>query len=145
MCVSGAVSGSDQQVQAGCHTGGGATSHSSPPDQLGAPPRGKGNTGRELMRWRDEHRCGAGGQGVDDQPLPTEYRHPGNDRRRTALAAVAGERGLRRGQVVLAWLTGSQPSLTPIVGVSSVEQVDQAWTGATTRLTEQELAALNAA
>ena len=81
----------------------------------------------------------------DDRPLSAEYRHPGNDRRRSALAAVAEARGLRRGQVVLAWLTGSRPSLTPIVGVSTVEQVDQAWTGVTTPLTEQEMAVLNAA
>ena len=81
----------------------------------------------------------------DDRPLPAEYQHYGNDRRRAALAAVAAARGLRLGQVVLAWLTGSQPSLTPIVGVSTVEQVDQAWTGVTTRLTEDEMVVLNTA
>jgi aryl-alcohol dehydrogenase-like predicted oxidoreductase len=81
----------------------------------------------------------------DDRPLAPEYVHIGNERRRAALTAVAKARGLRPGQVVLAWLTSSRPSLTPIVGVSSVEQLEQAWAGVTTRLTNDELARLDAA
>jgi aryl-alcohol dehydrogenase-like predicted oxidoreductase len=81
----------------------------------------------------------------DDRPLPPEYRHIGNERRRAALAAVAGARGLRPGQVVLAWLASGRPALTPIVGVSTVDQVEQAWAGAATRLADDELAVLDAA
>jgi aryl-alcohol dehydrogenase-like predicted oxidoreductase len=81
----------------------------------------------------------------DDRPLPPEYLHIGNDRRRVALAAVAAARGLRPGQVVLAWLTSSHPPLTPIVGVSTVDQVEQAWAGVTTQLTEDEMAVLDTA
>jgi len=33
--------------------------------------------------------------------------------------------------------------LTPIVGVSTVEQLEQAWRGATTHLTPEETAALD--
>lgn len=80
-----------------------------------------------------------------DRPLSGEYRHDGNARRRVALEEVAHGRGLRPGQVVLAWLASGRPALTPIVGVSSVEQVEQAWAGATTNLTDQELASLNGA
>ncbi len=80
-----------------------------------------------------------------DRPLSPEYVHPGNDRRREALCAVASARGLRPGQVVLAWLTGGDPPLTPIVGVSTVDQVEQAWAGATTVLTEKERARLDRA
>lgn len=81
----------------------------------------------------------------DDRPLPPEYVHVGNDRRRAALTAVANARRLTPGQVVLAWLTSSRPSLTPIVGVSTVHQVEQAWEGVTTRLTDEEMTILNTA
>lgn len=78
----------------------------------------------------------------DDRPLEPEYRHPGTDRRRTALARVAAARGLRPGQVVLAWLASQSPALRPIVGVSSVDQVEQAVAGAATVLEADELTAL---
>jgi aryl-alcohol dehydrogenase-like predicted oxidoreductase len=81
----------------------------------------------------------------DDRPLPPEYRHVGNDRRRVALAAVAKARELSSGQTVLAWLACSRPPLTPIVGVSTVDQVEQAWAGVSTRLTDDEMAVLDAA
>lgn len=81
----------------------------------------------------------------DDRPLPPEYLHSGNERRRAALSAVAKARGLRPGQIVLAWLTCCRPPLTPIVGVSTVDQVEQAWVGVTTRLTEDEMAVLDTA
>ena len=62
-----------------------------------------------------------------------------------ALTRVATARGLRSGQVVLAWLASGSPALTPIVGASSVKQVEQAVVGASTILTEDELAALDGA
>lgn len=81
----------------------------------------------------------------EDRPLSPEYVHPGNERRRVALDAVASGRGLRRGQVVLAWLASGRPPLVPIVGVSRVEHLEQAWQGVTTRLTDEELATLDGA
>lgn len=81
----------------------------------------------------------------DDRPLSPEYQHVGNERRRAALTAVADERGLKPGQVVLAWLASGRPQLTPIVGASTVEQVEEAVAGATTVLTEGEKALLDAA
>ncbi len=86
-----------------------------------------------------------GGYDRADRPLPPEYRHVGNEHRRVRLGQVAERRGLRAGQVVLAWLTSGRPALTPVVGVSTVDQVEQAWTGATTRLTADEMAVLDAA
>jgi aryl-alcohol dehydrogenase-like predicted oxidoreductase len=80
-----------------------------------------------------------------DRPLSAEYRHAGNQRRHTALTAVARERGLRPGQVVLAWLASGQPRLVPIVGVSTVEQLEQAWSGVNTTLTEDEMSTLDTA
>lgn len=79
----------------------------------------------------------------NDRALEAEYRHPGTERRLAALTRVAAARGLRPGQVVLAWLASGSPALTPIVGVSSVEQVEQAVVGASTILTEDELAELD--
>ena len=81
----------------------------------------------------------------DDRPLSAEYDHVGTDRRRAALASVAASRELLLGQVVLAWLTSSRPALTPIVGVSTIDQVEQAWAGVTTRLTEDEMSLLDTA
>ncbi|GAA2346209.1 aldo/keto reductase [Streptomyces cuspidosporus] len=69
-----------------------------------------------------------------DRPLPDAYDHPGTSRRLAALDTVAGELGVSRNQVVLAWLTGGQPAITPIVGVSDVEQLDEALAGARLRL-----------
>ncbi|MEV6889539.1 aldo/keto reductase [Kribbella sp. NPDC051137] len=81
----------------------------------------------------------------DDRPFETEYLHPGTERRLAALNRVASARGLRPGQVVLAWLASGTPTLTPIVGVSSVGQLEEAVVGACTILTEDELAALEGA
>lgn len=80
-----------------------------------------------------------------DRPLSEEYRHIGNERRLDALADVAAARGLTRGQVALAWLTGGAPALVPIIGGSSLEQLDHAWAGATTVLSAEERALLDAA
>lgn len=78
-----------------------------------------------------------------DRPVTPAYRHIGNEHRRDKLDRVAAGRGLRAGQVVLAWLRSSRPALTPVVGVSSIAQLDQAWTGATTELTTEEIAVLD--
>lgn len=77
----------------------------------------------------------------NDRPLEPEYRHPGTDQLRAALTRVADARGLRPGQVVLAWLASGSPALTPIGGVSSVEQLEQA-VAASTVFTADELAIL---
>lgn len=69
-----------------------------------------------------------------DRPLSAEYSFAGNERRTAVLNEVARERGLLPSQIVLAWLTGGDPGLTPIVGVSSPEQLDQVWQGVTTEL-----------
>lgn len=86
--------------------------------------------------------------GAYDRPDRTwgpEYDHPGNARRLAALDEVAAARGLTRGQVVLSWLTGGSPHLVPIIGGSTVGQLELAWEGATTELTSEERARLDAA
>jgi aryl-alcohol dehydrogenase-like predicted oxidoreductase len=61
-----------------------------------------------------------------ERPFPEVYEHPGNARRLAVLGEVAGELGVTRNQVVLAWLLGGDPAISPIVGVSTSEQIDEA-------------------
>lgn len=60
----------------------------------------------------------------DDRPFPEAYDHRGTDRRLAALSAVADRLGATRSQVVLAWLLAAD--IRPIVGVSSISQLDEA-------------------
>ena len=64
----------------------------------------------------------------DDRPFPDEYDHSGTTRRLAALTEVAAELGATRGQIVLAWLLHSSPSIRPILGVSSLAQLEEALT-----------------
>jgi aryl-alcohol dehydrogenase-like predicted oxidoreductase len=80
-----------------------------------------------------------------DRPLPEGYDHPGTTRRVGVLAEVADELGVTRNQVVLAWLIGGTPSITPLVGVSTVAQLDEAMAGARLTLSADQRARLDAA
>jgi aryl-alcohol dehydrogenase-like predicted oxidoreductase len=57
--------------------------------------------------------------------LPEQYDHPGTTARRAVLAEVARELGVTPIQVVLAWLVDGDPPIVPIIGVSSVAQLDE--------------------
>ncbi len=61
-----------------------------------------------------------------DRPLPEVYDHPGTTRRLAVLAKIAAELGISVNEVVSAWLLGHGPGVSPIVGASSLEQLDQA-------------------
>ncbi|WP_133909468.1 aldo/keto reductase [Actinophytocola oryzae] len=80
-----------------------------------------------------------------DKPLAPEYDHEGTKRRLAALDEVAAELGTNRNRVVLAWLTGADPVVTPIVGVSTVAQLDEAMAGAALPLTAGQRERLDAA
>jgi aryl-alcohol dehydrogenase-like predicted oxidoreductase len=80
-----------------------------------------------------------------DKPLPPEYEHPGTARRLTVLDEVVAETGTTRNHVVLAWLAGGNPAATPIVGVSTVEQLDEALAGVALELTPEQRERLDAA
>ena len=73
-----------------------------------------------------------------DRPLPAAYAHPGTERRRAAVDAVAREAGATANQVVLAWLLGGSPAITPIVGVSSVAQLDEVMAARDVRLSAEQ-------
>lgn len=59
-----------------------------------------------------------------DRPFPDAYDHPGTTVRLAALNTLAGRLGVPASQVVLAWMLAK--GWKPIVGVSSVEQLDSA-------------------
>ena len=61
----------------------------------------------------------------EDKPLDDIYQHQGNQARLDALAIVAKEAGATANQVVLSWLLGGDLSIIPLVGVSSVAQLDE--------------------
>jgi aryl-alcohol dehydrogenase-like predicted oxidoreductase len=54
------------------------------------------------------------------------------------LGEVAGELGATRNQVVLAWLAGGDPATLPIVGVSSIAQLDEAMGADTVTLAPEQ-------
>jgi aryl-alcohol dehydrogenase-like predicted oxidoreductase len=76
-----------------------------------------------------------------DRPLPEAYDHPGTDHRLQVLRRVADSRGVPASQVVLAWLVAQ--GWRPIVGVSSLEQLDSALASSSIQLTPDELADLD--
>ncbi|PSL57258.1 aryl-alcohol dehydrogenase-like predicted oxidoreductase [Saccharothrix carnea] len=80
-----------------------------------------------------------------DKPLAAEYDHAGTTDRLAVLDEIADETGANRNQVVLAWLTGGSPAATPIVGVSTVGQLDDALAGAALDLTDEQRRRLDAA
>jgi aryl-alcohol dehydrogenase-like predicted oxidoreductase len=73
------------------------------------------------------------------------YDHPGTTRRLAALDSVAAELGATRNQVVLGWLIGGSPAITPIIGVSTVAQLDEAMAGARLTLSDDQRRRLDAA
>ncbi len=62
----------------------------------------------------------------DDRPLPHDVDTPGAAARLRVLAEVADELGATPNQVVLAWLTGGDPPVLPVLGASTPEQVTEA-------------------
>ncbi|MDK1476783.1 aldo/keto reductase [Streptomyces sp. 549] len=73
-----------------------------------------------------------------DKPLSAAYEHPGTPARLAAVREVAAEVGATPNQVVLAWLLGGDPQPLPVVGVSSVAQLDEVLGGLDLKL-EPEL------
>ncbi|MFI5746016.1 aldo/keto reductase [Streptomyces sp. NPDC051644] len=80
-----------------------------------------------------------------DKPLGPEFDHPGTAARQAALRAVAEETGASVNQVVLAWLIGGDVPFVPLVGASSVEQLDESLAAVDLELTAEQRAALDAA
>ncbi|GHO97646.1 NADP-dependent aryl-alcohol dehydrogenase [Reticulibacter mediterranei] len=61
-----------------------------------------------------------------------------------AVGKIAGDRGRKRAQIALAWLRSKPVVTAPLVGASSIEQVDDAIASLDIELTEQEIQQLEA-
>jgi aryl-alcohol dehydrogenase-like predicted oxidoreductase len=79
------------------------------------------------------------------KPLGEHYAHPGTEARLKVLDEVAAETGASRNQVVLAWLAGHEAPVIPLVGVSSVAQLDEVAAGLDLKLDAEQWQRLNAA
>ncbi|GAA1160433.1 aldo/keto reductase [Kribbella jejuensis] len=73
-----------------------------------------------------------------DRPIDPAFDHPGTTRRLEALNDVASSLDTTRSAVVLAWLAGGTPAITPIVGISTEPYLTTALTGANLQLTAEQ-------
>lgn len=86
-----------------------------------------------------------GGYGRADRPLDPEYDHPGSTARLAALDRVVAQTGATRNQVVLAWLLGGELPVIPLVGASSLAQLDENLAAVDLVLTAEQLQLLDLA
>ncbi|MCX4459534.1 aldo/keto reductase [Streptomyces sp. NBC_01340] len=80
-----------------------------------------------------------------DKPLPADYDHPGTPPRLAALRAVARETGASPNQVVLAWQLGGGLPVIPLVGMSSLAQLEENLAAVDLELTPEQRERLDAA
>jgi aryl-alcohol dehydrogenase-like predicted oxidoreductase len=78
-----------------------------------------------------------------DKEIPEVFDHPGTTRRLAELDKAAAELGAARGQVVLAWLRAH--GIRPMLGGSTLAQLDSALTGVRLDLPAELLARMDAA
>jgi aryl-alcohol dehydrogenase-like predicted oxidoreductase len=86
-----------------------------------------------------------GGYVSPDRLDPAEYDHPGTPARLAALREVAADAGATVNQVVLAWLLGAEVPMIPLVGASSVAQLDESLAAVELELSAEQRARLDAA
>jgi aryl-alcohol dehydrogenase-like predicted oxidoreductase len=80
-----------------------------------------------------------------DAPEFAEFDHPGTPARLAALRDVAKDTGATVNQVVLAWLIGGELPVIPLVGASSVAQLEESLAAVDLELTAEQRARLDAA
>jgi aryl-alcohol dehydrogenase-like predicted oxidoreductase len=73
-----------------------------------------------------------------------EFDHPGTPARLAAAREVARQAGATVNQVVLAWLIGAEVPMIPLVGASSVAQLDESLAAVDLELTAEQRARLDA-
>jgi aryl-alcohol dehydrogenase-like predicted oxidoreductase len=78
-------------------------------------------------------------------PEFAEFDHPGTPARLAALREVAKDAGATVNQVVLAWLIGAQVPMIPLVGASSVAQLEESLAAADLELSAEQRTRLDAA
>ena len=77
--------------------------------------------------------------------LPPDFDHPGTPARLKVLGEVAKETGATVNQVVLAWQIGAELPIVPLVGMSSLAQLDENLAAVDLELTREQRARLDAA
>jgi aryl-alcohol dehydrogenase-like predicted oxidoreductase len=87
----------------------------------------------------------AGAYVREDRPLGPEHDHAGTPARLAALRKVVAETGATAGQVVLAWLMGGDVPAIPLVGASSVAQLEESLAAVDLELTPDQRAVLDTA
>ncbi|WP_327302303.1 aldo/keto reductase [Streptomyces sp. NBC_01298] len=79
------------------------------------------------------------------KPVPSGFDHSGTAGQLAALRDVAAETGATANQVVLAWLLGGDLPVLPVVGASTLAQLDEALDAVTLDLTPAQRAHLDRA
>ncbi|MFD0201774.1 MULTISPECIES: aldo/keto reductase [Saccharothrix] len=87
----------------------------------------------------------AGGYVRDDKPLGPDHDHAGTATRLAAVREVAAETGATVNQVVLSWLIGGEIPVIPLVGASSVAQLNESLAAVDLHLTTDQRARLDSA
>jgi len=80
-----------------------------------------------------------------DRELWRAYDHPGTRARLEALDQVVKETGATANQVVLAWLIGGELPVVPLIGASSVAQLDESLAAVDLELSAEQRQLLDAA
>lgn len=80
-----------------------------------------------------------------DKELDRAYDHPGTHARLEALDQVVKETGATANQVVLAWLIGGELRVVPLIGASSVAQLDESLAAVDLQLSAEQRQLLDAA
>ena len=81
----------------------------------------------------------------EDKPLGSDFDHPGTPARLAALREVVSATGATANQVVLAWLLGGDVPMIPLVGASSVAQLDESLEAVELELTAEQRGRLDEA
>jgi aryl-alcohol dehydrogenase-like predicted oxidoreductase len=80
-----------------------------------------------------------------DKELDRAYDHPGTRARLEALDQVVKQTGATANQVALAWLIGGELPVVPLIGASSVAQLDESLAAVDLQLSAEQRQLLDAA
>ncbi|MEU8540785.1 aldo/keto reductase [Streptomyces sp. NPDC048717] len=80
----------------------------------------------------------AGAYVRDDKPLGPGFEHAGTQPRLAAVREVAAETGATVNQVVLSWLMGGAVPVVPLIGASSLAQLEENLGAVDLELTEEQ-------
>jgi 1-deoxyxylulose-5-phosphate synthase len=100
--------------------------------------------GRLARAWDDAKATARGGSDGFADMLYTPLTEQSDKAIIGAVGAAAAARGVKRAQVALAWLRGKPVVTAPLVGASSIRQIDDAVASLDIELSDEEIHALEA-